>query len=67
MDALIPWTPRRVRKAAIDRARSEKETSRRAASEAAQVEAAIRELAARNHFAAAIVRQIASGSGGGDG
>lgn len=60
MDAILPWTPRRLRKAAIERARGEKESSRKAAAEAAQVEAAIERMAARNHFAASIARQIAA-------
>lgn len=58
MDALFPWTPRHMRKAAIARARTEKETSRAGAAEAAQVEAAIERMAERNGFAQAIARQI---------
>jgi hypothetical protein len=59
MDALLPWPSRRQRRAAVDLARGEKEKSRRSAVHAAGVRADITDLAARNHFAAAIAAQIA--------
>lgn len=58
MAALTPWPPRSQRKAAIRAAREEKERSQRAAGHAAAVCAELGELAARNHFAASITRQI---------
>ncbi len=58
MNALIPWPPRHQRKAAIRRARGEKERSRRDAVHAGTVQADIEALAARNHIAAALARQL---------
>ena len=58
MDALVPWPPRRQRKAAIARARGEKARSRASAAHAETVRLDIEELAARNHFASAIAAQI---------
>lgn len=59
MDALLPWPSRRQRRAAVDRARGERERSQRSAAHAAAVRDDITELAARNHFAATIAAQIA--------
>lgn len=63
MDAMFPWPSRNQRKAAIRRARAEKERSRTSAAHAAQVETEIGRLAAQNHFAEAISRQIAQHRG----
>ncbi len=59
MDFLLPWPSRSQRRAAVNRARREKEQSRRSAAHAAAVRADITSLAERNHFAAAIAAQIA--------
>ena len=59
MDSMLPWPSRSQRRAAVNRARGEKEKSLRSAAHAAGVRADITSLAARNHFAAAIARQIA--------
>lgn len=59
MDSLLPWPSRRQRRAAVDRARGEKEKSRRSAAHADAVRDDITSLAARNHFAATIAAQIA--------
>lgn len=58
MDAVLPWPSRRQRRAAVDRARAEKEESRRSAAHAAAVRDDITSLAERNHFAARIARQL---------
>lgn len=58
VEALMPWPPRHQRKAAIRRARAEKERSRRSAAEAEAVREDIQALAARNHFAASLTAQI---------
>lgn len=58
MDAVLPWPSRRQRRAAVDRARGEKEKSLRSAAHAEGIRADITELAARNHFAATIAAQI---------
>ena len=59
MDAVLPWPSRSQRRAAVDRARGEKERSLRSAAHAAAVRADITSLAARNHFAASLATQIA--------
>ena len=59
MDAVFPWPSRSQRRAAVDRARGEKEKSQRSAAHAAAVRDDITSLAERNHFAAAIAEQIA--------
>lgn len=59
MDSMLPWPSRRQRRAAVNRARGEKEKSLRSAAHAAAVRADITSLAERNHFAAAIATQIA--------
>jgi hypothetical protein len=68
MDSLLPWPSRSQRRAAVDRARGEKEQSLRSAAHAAAVRDDITSLAERNHFAAAIAEQItrrhAQGNGG---
>lgn len=58
MDAIMPWPSKRQRKAAIRRARDQKEQSQRAAVHAGTVTTDIEALAARNHFAATIASQI---------
>lgn len=58
MDAILPWPSKHQRKAAIRRARREKEQSQRAAAHAGTINADIEALAARNHFAASITSQI---------
>lgn len=58
MNALTPWPPRHQRKAAIRRARGEKERSRRDAAHAGMVQADIEALAARNHIAASLAAQL---------
>lgn len=58
MDAMMPWPSRSQRRAAVDRARGEKEQSLRSAAHAAGVRADITSLAERNHFAAAVAQQI---------
>jgi hypothetical protein len=67
VDSVLPWPSRSQRRAAVDRARAEKEQSRRLAAHAAAVRDDITSLAERNHFAASIARQIAArhrGEGG---
>jgi len=58
MDAVLPWPSRSQRRAAVDRARGEKERSLRSAAHAAAVRADITSLAARNHFASTIAADI---------
>jgi hypothetical protein len=60
MDAMLPWPSRSQRRAAVDRARGEKERSLCSAAQAADVRADITSLAERNHFAYAIAEQIAA-------
>lgn len=60
MDSLLPWPSRSQRRAAVGRAREERERSQRSAEHAAEVRDDITELAARNHFAATIAAQIAA-------
>ena len=59
MDSVFPWPSRSQRRAAVGRARGEKEKSLRSAAHAAGVRADITSLAERNHFAAAIASQLA--------
>jgi hypothetical protein len=58
MDALLPWPSRHQRRAAVDRARGEKEASRRSAVQANAVRDDITALAARNHFASTIAADL---------
>lgn len=60
MDSVLPWPSRTQRRAAVDRARGEKEQSLRSAAHAAAVRADITSLADRNHFAYKIAEQIAA-------
>ena len=55
---LLPWPLRHERRAAIQAAKGEKETSQRGAEDAAAIEQQIEQMAAENHFAASIARQI---------
>lgn len=56
---LLPWPPRHERKAAINRAREQKQHSRAAAGHAASVAESIRRMQAENHFAYKIAEEIA--------
>jgi hypothetical protein len=56
--ALLPWPERGERQAAIDKARRDKERSRRQVEHAVREEETIRAMVAQNHFAAAITEQI---------
>lgn len=56
---LFPWPSRSDRKAAIDRARKQKQHSRAAAGHAEGVAASIRRMQEDNHFAYHIASEIA--------
>ena len=58
MSALFPWPSRVQRKAAIDRARSEREQSRRGAADAVAVTADLERMWRENHFAEILADQI---------
>lgn len=58
MDSVLPWPSRSQRRAAVARARGEKEKSRRSAAHAAAVRDDITSLAERNHFAYKVAQQI---------
>jgi hypothetical protein len=60
VDSVLPWPSRSQRRAAVARARTEKEKSRRSAVHAAAVRDDITSLAERNHFAASLVEQLAA-------
>jgi hypothetical protein len=63
MTVLRPWPPAHERRAAIQRATREKERSQAGARHAATLEAQLRQMAADNHFAELITRQIAARHG----
>jgi hypothetical protein len=58
MGAMFPWPSRHQRKAAITQARSDRHAAEARAADAATLEAQIRRIAAENHFADTIARQI---------
>lgn len=55
---ILPWPAKHERDAAIAAARKEREHSEAAAGRAAVIERQIRQMAADNHFAEAVARQI---------
>jgi len=59
MGAMFPWPARADRKAAIARARGDRQQAEARAAHAARVEEQIRRITAENHFAEAIAAQLA--------
>jgi hypothetical protein len=58
MSVLLPWPAKAQRRAAIDRARGEKERSQAAAAHAEILEGQVRRMAAENHFAGKLADHI---------
>ena len=59
--AVLPWPHRKDRKAAVEAARRQAAESRRRAARARTIAAELTQMAADNHFADAIARQIREG------
>lgn len=64
MGAVFPWPARSERKAAIARARGDRQAAEARAAHAARVEEQIRQITEANHFAEVIAAQLAFGGPG---